>query len=300
MSRDKHNRGAAMTKDSVAGDKGIKKHSCLEDLPTPDGESMEIEPDCADELWRLSIQRSLEQSLSSADEKRKLAQLSKGLSSTAAISQALGLVATRAVLDAFEISDTAVLLFDRLGSVIGANQSAKQLIKGDVKLSRGKLVSNDPNAARAVEQALSKFLGTSEVALAAPIPLPRERQRPLLVYLLKLPSLTANSGAECRAIAVLIDPDKRSVPTDATLRALFKLTPAEARLAGKVSCGAALDEAAASLGISKETSKSRLKNIFAKAGVHRQAELVALVGSTASPGILNTLRLSPKSKRRGR
>ena len=241
-----------------------------------------IKVECGGDLWRLSIQRSLEQTPFSAEEKRKLAQLSKSVSSAAAISRGLGLVTTKAALDAFEISDTAVLLIDRLGSVIRANQSAEQLLKGDVKLSRGKLVSNDQKAALAVEQALHRLLGTREAALAAPIPLPREGQRPLLVYLLKLSSLSANAFAECQAIAVLIDPDKRWVPTEMTLRSSFGFTVAEARLAARISSGAALDTVVKSLGISKKTGRNQLMNIFAKAGVHRQAELVAMVGSTAS------------------
>ena len=81
---------------------------------------------------------------------------------------------------------------------------------------------------------------------------------------------------------VLIDPDKHWVPAEMTLRALFGFTPAEARLAAGISSGAALNTMAGSLGISKKTGRNQLMNIFAKAGVHRQAELVAMVGSTAS------------------
>ncbi len=127
--------------------------------------------------------------------------------------------------------------------------------------------------------------------LAAPIPLPRDGQRPLLVYLLKLSSLSANALAECQAIAVLIDPDKRWVPAETTLRASFGFTAAEARLAARISSGAALDSVAESLGISKETGRNQLKSIFAKTGVHRQAELVAVVGSTgnAARGTLDSV-----------
>ena len=305
--RNEFNRGTALMKrNGVLDHPGIinadqiKKHPYFQDAPIGSEWWAGIKVECGDDLWCLSIQRSSEQTPFSAEEKRKLAKLSKSVSSAAAISRGLGLVTTKAALDAFEISDTAVLLIDRLGSVIRANQSADKLLKGDVKISRGKLVSKDQKAARAVEQVLYKFLGTSEAALAAPIPLPREGQRPLLVYLLKLSSLSANALAECQAIAVLIDPDRRWVPTDMTLRASFGFTPAEARLAARISSGAALDEAAASLGISKKTGRNQLKIIFAKAGVHRQAELVALVGSTASAarGTLDTAAFSPNSRRR--
>jgi DNA-binding CsgD family transcriptional regulator len=237
---------------------------------------------CGDDLWCLLVQRSVEQTPFSQEEKYELVQLSKRLSSAASISRALGFAATNTALEAFAVSDTAVLLFDRMGNVIRANQSAEQLLKGDVRISQGKIVAKDRNAAREVEQALQNLLGVRASALAAPIPLPREGQRPLLVYLIKLSSIFANAFAECQAIAVLIDPDKRWMPSEITLRASFGFTAAEARLAARVSSGAALDSVAGSLGISKETGRNQLKSIFAKAGVHRQAELVAMVNSTAN------------------
>jgi DNA-binding CsgD family transcriptional regulator len=79
-------------------------------------------------------------------------------------------------------------------------------------------------------------------------------------------------------MAVLVDPDRRWMPTEIALRASFGFTPAEAKLAARISSGAPLNAVAASLGITKQTLKSLLKIVFAKAGVHRQAELVALIG----------------------
>jgi DNA-binding CsgD family transcriptional regulator len=71
-----------------------------------------------------------------------------------------------------------------------------------------------------------------------------------------------------------------AVPLDA-LRMAFGLTQAEARLAAGLAGGAALDEVAAQIGISKETARSQLKAIFAKTGAHRQPELVALLARLA-------------------
>jgi DNA-binding CsgD family transcriptional regulator len=59
------------------------------------------------------------------------------------------------------------------------------------------------------------------------------------------------------------------------LRDVFRLTPAEARLANALADGATLAATAARQGISKETARTTLKRIFAKVGVSRQAELVA-------------------------
>jgi DNA-binding CsgD family transcriptional regulator len=55
------------------------------------------------------------------------------------------------------------------------------------------------------------------------------------------------------------------------------LSEAEARLAARLASGEALEMVAEQFGIAKETGRSQLKSIFAKTGVHRQAELVALL-----------------------
>jgi DNA-binding CsgD family transcriptional regulator len=66
---------------------------------------------------------------------------------------------------------------------------------------------------------------------------------------------------------------------EAELRTRYKLTPAEARLAAFMAGGARLVDAAAELGIAKETARTQLRAIFAKTRTGRQAALVALMAS---------------------
>jgi DNA-binding CsgD family transcriptional regulator len=72
------------------------------------------------------------------------------------------------------------------------------------------------------------------------------------------------------------------------LMSIFNLTPAEARLASRLSSGASIEEIAAELSIAYETSRTQLKSIFQKTNTRRQAQLVALlaqfsVGRGSSP-----------------
>ena len=113
--------------------------------------------------------------------------------------------------------------------------------------------------------------------LSPPVPLPRTGQRPLFAYPAKLASMTANALADCQGVIILIDPDDASRPPQAALQVAFGLSEAEARLAARLASGELLEMATEQLGIAKETGRSQLKSIFAKTGVHRQAELVALL-----------------------
>ena len=63
------------------------------------------------------------------------------------------------------------------------------------------------------------------------------------------------------------------------LRAMYALTAAEARLAACVAQGFGVNEAAARLGITRNTARTQLKAVFAKLGVDRQAGVVRLLTS---------------------
>jgi DNA-binding CsgD family transcriptional regulator len=63
----------------------------------------------------------------------------------------------------------------------------------------------------------------------------------------------------------------------AVLRDKFGLTPGESRLALRLVSGETLQTAASALDISYESARSVLKNIFAKTGTHRQAQLVVII-----------------------
>ena len=85
------------------------------------------------------------------------------------------------------------------------------------------------------------------------------------------------------AVVFVTDPDKVvQLPQD-RLRALFQLTPAEARLAAALAARQTVEEYAEHAGISSGTARWTLKKILEKTGCRRQSELMLLlVGSAAA------------------
>jgi DNA-binding CsgD family transcriptional regulator len=79
----------------------------------------------------------------------------------------------------------------------------------------------------------------------------------------------------------------------AGLGRLFGLTRAEQALTAALAAGARLSDSAERLGISYETARTHLRNIFAKTGVDRQTELVRLTLS------LPTLAAEPPRRKDG-
>jgi DNA-binding CsgD family transcriptional regulator len=91
--------------------------------------------------------------------------------------------------------------------------------------------------------------------------------------------MTSNALADCQAIIILVDLDAKRRPHEGTLRTVFRLTEAEAKLAVQLASGESLEVIADRLEIAKETSRTQLQAIFSKTGAHRQAELVAMLSA---------------------
>ena len=78
------------------------------------------------------------------------------------------------------------------------------------------------------------------------------------------------------------DPEAAS-PTALSLQGLFGLTAAEAAVAVALAQGRAAEDLAGRLGVSLNTVRTHIKNVLAKTGTSRQAQLVALIlGSVAT------------------
>jgi DNA-binding CsgD family transcriptional regulator len=84
------------------------------------------------------------------------------------------------------------------------------------------------------------------------------------------------------AMAIIAIPGSRAAPSLELLQELLDLTPAEARLASAIGGGLTLAQTAGRLGITPTTARTHLKRIFAKTGISRQAELIAILASVAA------------------
>jgi DNA-binding CsgD family transcriptional regulator/PAS domain-containing protein len=232
-----------------------------------------------DELWCLSMQRTIDQEPFSKAEQVELTILSKRLSASVATARAFGAAAADGALEAFDISGTAVVLINRHGRIFLANQSALQLLVGDVQIKEGRLDVQDSRGMALLNAAINDLLLGRGGGLSAPIALRRTGRSPLVAYPVRPSGKAANALADCQAMIVLIDPDTIRRPPEETLRRVFNLTEAEARLGRQMALGESLETVAERLGISKETSRSQLKSIFAKARINRQSALVAMLSA---------------------
>jgi hypothetical protein len=203
-----------------------------------------------EDIWGLSIQRTIGQGPFSEGEKQLLAAVSDRLSASAALARALGAATATGALQAFELSGKAVVLINRNGEAYRVNKSAEALLRGDVKIERRKLVASDPVATSALNRALHELMWRRiGGGLSHPVALPRHNKRPILAYPVKLENSAANALADCQALVILIDLDQQPRLPEMVLRSAFGMTAAEARLAGRLAAGESLEFATEQIGI---------------------------------------------------
>jgi len=175
-----------------------------------------------------------------------------------------------------------VVILDGEGRVAHLNPAARRRLGAGcgVTLTADMLEWSSP----AIDKQLRALRGHAHVTAGEPrrlasemLRLPRaDGQPPLEILAVSLEGLDLAEGGA--AIALFLSDADQAAETPATvLRRLYGLTAAEARVAGEILRGNGIDEAAARLGLKRETVRTHLKHIFTKVGTTRQADLVRLL-----------------------
>lgn len=175
-----------------------------------------------------------------------------------------------------------VVILDGEGRVAHLNPAARRRLGSDcgVALLADRLEFADPEMEKRLrglrerqhETATEPRRLASELLRA-----PRNGERPPLdILAVSLDGLDLAQGGAAMAL-FLSDADHASETPASVLQRLYGLTAAESRVAGEILRGSGIDEAAANLGLKRETVRTHLKHVFAKVGTTRQADLVRLL-----------------------
>jgi DNA-binding CsgD family transcriptional regulator len=228
-------------------------------------------------FWCLSLQRTVGQGPYEAHEQRRLATLSPLFQRAGLLTALVERARFAGLTQAFELIERAALILDSEGRALRWNAAFGALLGRDLRLSGGRLVAEEPEAARQLD-ALARPFGRPPISAVV---VARRDGPPLVIHVVPLvgPSRGLFAGATTLLLGSV--PGMAAATTTAVLQAAYRLTPAEARLAQALSRGASLAEAAARFAITAATARSQLKAIFAKTGATRQSDLVRLIAALA-------------------
>ncbi len=172
----------------------------------------------------------------------------------------------------------ALVVLDRNRRIVSSNALAESLLGEAEGLRRrgGELAFSDAAHQKLLGELLAKDLTQGAGLTRFRVERPSQGDVVITARPLELSAIHAGAGALALFLA---RPGPEAHTDPQLLRDLLGLTMAEARLAAVLGEGLSLVEAARRLGIAHNTAKVQLRAVFAKTGVRRQAQLVALMGS---------------------
>lgn len=230
-----------------------------------------------DDLWCMAVQRRTEKGYFDLDEQAMLATMLGRLSDAAVISKAVGQAQLATMTDALDLVAQPALVMGRDGQILRENAAAERVYDASLYVAGGRLIVRDRQAAAALSGLAEECRFSGPFLARRQIIVQRGDRRPVVIDMHGLTGAAAEPFSGGRALLLLTDLDGRPRPGRERAAQVFGLTPAEAALAVVVGRGDSLDQACDELNITRETARSRLKSIFAKTGVNRQGELVALL-----------------------
>lgn len=191
-----------------------------------------------------------------------------------------------AVLDGLSLP---VLLVGVDGRLSWHNSAAeRRLSTGEpLRLSGGRLHPASPVAAAEFRAALARAVSVDEADIGGwgcGLPLPMSGGQGAVAYVLPFgQSERRHALGPGLAAVMLVEPGGHAPPPVEVLGAVLGLTAAEARVALALASGQGTAESARTLGISANTLRKHLSNIFDKTGLRDRAALVAAVNRFRAP-----------------
>ncbi|GIL01344.1 MAG: hypothetical protein BroJett030_12430 [Alphaproteobacteria bacterium] len=185
--------------------------------------------------------------------------------------------------DALDRLNVGVIVVDGHGRATSVSAVAERLLhaRNGLQLQAGRLRAANATEDRALQAAIraaGQRGAAGEPAPSRGLSLTKDSGARTLGIVVR----PVATGAQHGPVAVYVR-DCEAAPEVASeyVRQIFDLTPAEAAVTRRLTAGLSLEDAAASLAISRNTARAHLRSIFSKSGITRQTELVRLVLSSA-------------------
>jgi DNA-binding CsgD family transcriptional regulator len=238
----------------------------------------------------LSVYRSESEGFFEAESVRRAVALAPHLVRAERIARRLRVEGglTAALVATAEQSPHGVVVLDERGAVRFASERALGMLAQEdgIALRGSRLAAAAPASRRALEEAVhaaSTFPMSGVVPRATFVTITRRASlQPWQLLVCPVPArsrdeLFVSSDRDAAVLVLISDPAAERRPNEEALRLLFGLTPALARLAASIAAGDTVSEYAERHRVTVGTARNQVKELFARTGARRQAELVRLL-----------------------
>jgi DNA-binding CsgD family transcriptional regulator len=204
------------------------------------------------------------------------------LARSALMSARLQMERARAASDALSLIGLPALVFNENGAVMAANRLMEGL-SGHVRWrTRDRISLKDRTADALFQQALRRT-GKDSAAVGSFAVRDAEANPAYVAHVLPIRRDARDLFALCAGVLILTPVKLPHAPPVELLQSLFDLTPAEARVARSLAAGDTVDGIAAAAAVSSNTVRTQVRGILEKTGLHRQAQVISLLGGIVLP-----------------
>lgn len=227
----------------------------------------------------LSLQRTARQGAFTRQEIQRLNRLLPRLKHIRSTACRLAAAENQYLLGALGAFGDAVILLGHDGVELDCNDMAQALFGDGLVRGPGGIVGAEDPAAHMRLRALIDAACASPIAPMKTVTIPRPGKSPLAVQMSPVVGRARDLFGKARVFMTVSTPSIGQGHDAASLGARFRLTPTEARVATLLLQGQTVAAIADSLSVSTGAVRFHLKSILPKAGVHRQAEFIAMVAA---------------------
>jgi DNA-binding CsgD family transcriptional regulator len=181
--------------------------------------------------------------------------------------------------------DVGIMILEVDSRLVFANAIARRVLQSghDVTIAQGRVrpryEAKNPRFAKMVRDAASTSIGQGTSA-GGFLSIQRPESAPLALLVSPYPAPEGTPGHEWGAALILFaDPDVRTPVPERALAQMFGLSPAQTRLVATLVAGETMADYADAVGVTMNTAKTQMRQIFLKVGVNRQADLIRAVAA---------------------
>lgn len=189
---------------------------------------------------------------------------------------------------AFDRLPIGVVLLDRRGHLLHANRLAWDVLRAHdgLDVQSGRLTATNAEQQRKLERLILATAATGRGEMSGPggsLTLSRTSLKPSYsIFVAPISDRGSEqpgilSDVQPSAIAIINNPEWMAQIPSYVLQERHGLTSAEAPLAAELATGSSLKQASEKFGVSRDTVRTQLKQIFTKTNTHRQSDLVRLL-----------------------
>lgn len=223
-------------------------------------------------------ERRLQQGPPGRDVIARLNRLRPHLARAAMLTNRISFERVQAAVIALELVGIPAAVLDERGQALVTNSLLDKLNPGIVQARPSRLALAHAGADALLSRAIEAARRNGLLGPPQSIPVPAtEEHSPMVVHIHPVRGVARDVFTRAAALMLVTPVEIAEVPSATVVQGLFDLTPAEAKVARGLASGQTVHDIAGSHGTSATTVRNQVRAVFAKTGMHRQADLVGLL-----------------------